>query len=186
MHHLEPYYDWRNLYVADEDELSPFYGREYSEFEFTTRIYNYLLHPQWDEFGSQTLFIKLLFCDYDLGFCVIEMIGEWNDALYNDIMYFKRNVIEILIENGVTKFILVGENVLNFHASDDCYYEEWFDEIEDGWIALLNFRDHVLEEFKCAQIDSYFLWSGKLEEIAWRTYRPLQLFRKIEAIMIGP
>ena len=181
MHHIEPYYEWRNLYISAEDDLSPFYGTEYSEFEFTNRIYNHLIHPQWDDFGSNTLFIKLLFCDYQEGYIFIELIGEWNDLLHNDIMFLKRNIIEILMENGVNKFILIGENILNMHCSDDCYYEEWFEEIEDGWVALLNFREHVLLEMKSANIDSYFLWGGQLEEIAWRTFRPPQLYEKIKS-----
>ena len=32
---IEPYYNWRHLYAAEEDKLSPFYGRTYSEFEFS-------------------------------------------------------------------------------------------------------------------------------------------------------
>jgi hypothetical protein len=35
MHDIEPYYNWRYLYTAETDERSPFYGREYSEFEFS-------------------------------------------------------------------------------------------------------------------------------------------------------
>ena len=31
MHTIEPYWNWRNLYAAELDEQSPFYGREYSE-----------------------------------------------------------------------------------------------------------------------------------------------------------
>jgi len=31
---------------------------------------------------------------------------------------------------GDIQFILIGENVLNFHSSDDCYYEEWFQDVE--------------------------------------------------------
>jgi len=113
MHDIEPHYNWLDLYQASEDERSPFYGREYSEFECTGKVYNYLLHPQWDYIGSETLYVKLLFADYEKGFCIIEFIGEWNDCLYNDIMFLYRNVIEILLENGITKYILIGENVLN-------------------------------------------------------------------------
>ncbi len=58
MHDIEPYYNWRHIYVASEDPQSPFYGREYSEFEFENTIYNYMLHPQWDNIGSETLYIK--------------------------------------------------------------------------------------------------------------------------------
>ena len=147
MHAIEPHYNWRNLYVASEDSRSPFYQREYSEFEYTNRVYNFLLHPQWDYFTSNTLFIKIIFTDYVKGYCVIEMIGEWNDCIENDIMNLKMDVIETLIEEGIDKFILIGENVLNFHSSDDCYYEDWFDHLDNGWIVLINFHEHVLEEF---------------------------------------
>jgi len=30
MHEIEPFYSWKNLYDAASDELSPFFGREYS------------------------------------------------------------------------------------------------------------------------------------------------------------
>ena len=94
-------------------------------------------HPQWDGFGSSTLYIKILFVDYDEGCAIIEMIGEWNDCLHNDIMHLKREVIEDMQLEGIYRFILIGENVLNFHYSDDSYYDEWFDETADvdGWIA---------------------------------------------------
>ncbi|TNE99166.1 MAG: hypothetical protein EP322_03700, partial [Bacteroidetes bacterium] len=143
MHSVEPYYHWRNLYIADEDENSPFYGREYSEFEFQNRVYNYLIHPQWDHIGSNTLYIKILYVDYEDGYAIIEFIGEWNDAIENDIMTLKRDILDEMIPMGVSKFIFIGENVLNFHASDDCYYEECIDDLEDGWIALINFHEHV-------------------------------------------
>lgn len=183
MHTLEPHYNWRDYYIASEDPDSPFYLREYSEFEFSDKIYNHYIHPQWDQFGSQTLFLKILYASYEDGFAVIELMGEWNDLLYNDIMFLKRDVVEILMNNGVTKFILIGENVLNFHCSDDCYYEEWFDDVNeaDGWIALLNFREHVLDDFKMANIDSYFVLGGKLNETDWRTMNPDQLFDSVES-----
>jgi hypothetical protein len=177
---IEPYYNWRHLYIADEDERSPFYGREYSEFEYTHAIYNYVIHPQWDDIDSSTLFIKILFVDYDQGFAIIEMIGEWNDAINNDIMLLKRDIIEKIMQYGVNKFILIGENILNFHHSDDCYYEEWFDEVEDGWIAFLNFRKHVMDEFHQANIDYYIVSGGKLNDISWRTDTPQILFEKVE------
>lgn len=183
MHDIEPYYNWRHLYAAEEDERSPFYEREYSEFEFTNQVYNFLLHPQWDEFGSSTLFIKILFIDYNEGYAIIEMIGEWNDCINNDIMFLKRDIAERLMDMGVNKFIFIGENVLNFHASDDCYYEEWFDEVEEGWIALLNFREHVLQEFQNNNIDYYFVMGGKLNAQQWRTLSPLQLFEKVKSFV---
>ena len=183
MQDLEPFYNWRHIYIASEDDQSPFYGREYSEFEYTNVIYNYLIHPQWDDIDSPTLYIKILCVDYDQNFAIIELIGEWNDTINNDIMLLKRDIIELIMQYGVNKFILIGENVLNFHASDDCYYEEWFDEIEDGWIAFLNFRKHVLEEFQKANIDYYIVSGGQLNDIGWRTSTPSQLFEKVEQLV---
>jgi hypothetical protein len=180
---LEPYYRWRDLYRSEDDDLSPFFEREYSEFEYTHTIYNYAIHPQWDEFGSPTLYIKILFVDYDKTFAVLEMMGEWNDAITNDIMFLKRNVIEALVENGITKFILIGENVLNFHASDDSYYEEWFQDIEDGWIAAINFQEHVLEEFRKSNIDYYLNFGGELDNMIWRKFSPMQLYSQIQHTM---
>ncbi len=172
------------MYIASEDEHSPFYGREYSEFEFTHAVYNYLIHPQWDEMGSATLYLKALFVNYDIGFAIIELIGEWNDALYNDIMYLKRNIADQMIDKGINKFILIGENVFNFHASDDDYYQEWFDDVEDGWIAAINFRDHILREFKRAHLDYYLAFGGGFDRFNWRGFDPNQLFRLIDAQMM--
>jgi hypothetical protein len=183
MHYIEPYYSWRNLYIAAEDNQSPFFGREYSEFYFSNKIYNYYIHPQWDEFGSETLYLKVLYVDYMLGFAVIEFIGEWNDAINNDIMFLKRDVADIMVGQGINKFILVGENVLNFHASDDCYYEEWFQDVEDGWIVGINFQEHVIKEFSRNNIDYYIAFGGELDELPWRTYTPQQLYEKVEAVI---
>ena len=183
MHDLEPYWNWRHRYTAEEDERSPFHGKEYSEFYFTHAVYDHAIHPQWDDFGSNTLYLKILYADYDDGFVVIEFIGEWNDLLHNDIMFLKRDIVEVLMAQGINKFILVGENVLNFHSSDESYYEEWWDDVEDagGWIALLNFREHVLEDIQAANIDQYFLIGGRLNELDWRTQEPEELFERVEA-----
>jgi hypothetical protein len=181
MQDIEPFYNWRHIYIASEDELSPFFEREYSEFEYTNHIYDFALHPQWDDIGSETLFIKLLIADYEEGFAIIELIGEWNDCINNDIMYLKRDVIDVLLQEGINKFILIGENVLNFHASDDSYYEEWYEDLNDGWIAFLNFREHVLKEFEKNNIDYYILLGGKLNNVGWRTFNPAQLFNSVNS-----
>ena len=57
MHDLEPFYNWRNFYIASEDDRSPFHERVYSETHYTERIYNQVIHPQWDNMGSTTLFV---------------------------------------------------------------------------------------------------------------------------------
>ncbi len=107
MHDIEPYYHWRDDYNAAEDHRSPFFGRTYDAFYFTQKVYNYLIHPQWDSFGSQTLYLKILYADYDHQFVIIEMIGEWNDCLHNDIMYLKREIIDPLFREGIIHFIMI-------------------------------------------------------------------------------
>ena len=184
MHDIEPYYSWRHLYIADEDKRSPFYNRQYSEFEFSHAVYDHFIHPQWDGIGSTTLYIKILYTNYDQGLSIIELLGEWNDCLYNDIMFLKRNIIELLIEEGIQKFILIGENVLNFHASEDDYYQEWFDEIEEGWIVGINFREHVIREFENANLDYYIAFGGKFNAFNWRGYTPVKLFENINDLII--
>ena len=109
MHDIEPYYHWRHLYTAEADPRSIFFGRAYSEFEFSQTVYNYYIHPQWDEFGSKTLYLKILYADYDAKFAIIEFIGEWNDTIENDIMELKREVFDKLMAEGIIKFILIAE-----------------------------------------------------------------------------
>lgn len=186
MHDIEPYWNWRHRYTAEEDERSPFFGEEHSEFEFVHAVYDHVIHPQWDNFGSSTLYLKLIFTDYERGYAIIELIGEWNDLLHNDVMFLKRNFIEHLIMQGIHKFILIGENVLNFHTSDEEYYSEWFEEVNeaDGWIALLNFRTHVVEDFERANIDQYFLLGGQLNAFKWRTYEPEAVFEQVDKLVM--
>ena len=98
-------------------------------------------------------------------------------------MTFKREILDLMISQGLNKFILIGENVLNFHASDDCYYEEWFQDVEDGWIAGVNFREHVIEEFKSNHIDYYINFGGRLDDLNWRNLKPLQVFKNVEELL---
>lgn len=183
MHELEPFYNWQHLYIASEDEESPFYGTEYNEFQFSKTVYNYYIHPQWDDMGSETLYLKILFVDYEEKYAIIELIGEWNDAINNDIMLLKRDIVDELMFHHINKYILIGENVLNFHSSDDSYYEEWFEDIEDGWIACVNFRDHILKEFKQASLDYYLISGGELNDFEWRKFSPGQVFGNISKII---
>jgi len=180
MQEIEPFYSWRGLYDSAEDPASPFHGREYSEFEYSATIYNHYIHPQWDFFGSETLYLKVLYADYDQSFAIIEFLGEWNDAVSNDIMFLKRDIIDEMIQEGITNYILIGENVLNLHAESEDYYEEWFDDIEDGWIVGLNFREHVVDEFNRYGIDQYILFGGRFDDIHWRKLTPNALFELID------
>jgi hypothetical protein len=179
MHDIEPFYNWRHLYVSEDDERSPFFGRVYSEFEYSQTIYNYYIHPQWDEFGSRTLYMKVLLADYDEHYVVMELIGEWNDAIENDIMNIKRDVADKFLSNGIFKFILIAENVLNFHSGDKDYYEEWYEETKEqnGWVACLNMPEQTQYDFKRGRLDRYV---ELIELDNWRTYKPFHLFKKVD------
>lgn len=183
MHDIEPYYGWRVKYDSSEDENSPFFGKEYNEFMFTDKIYNYFIHPQWDNFGADTLYMKLLFVDYDDGYAIIELIGEWNDCLHNDVMFLKRDIIDRLLNQGISKFVIIMENVLNFHGDDDSYYEEWHEDVKDenGWICFVNMLEHVKEEAESTGLQYYVNLGGTFDDIAWRNKEPQLLIFQIES-----
>ncbi len=180
MQDIEPFYNWRHIYISEEDRRSPFFGRTYSEFEFTQVVYNYYIHPQWDDFGSRTLYLKVLMADYDERYLVMELIGEWNDAIENDIMELKREVLEKFMKEGINKIILAGENVLNFHSGGTEYYEELHEELAEsmGWLVCLNLPEQTQYDFKQARLSRYI---GFAELPQWRTYKPFHLFRTIDA-----
>jgi len=183
MHEIEPYYHWLNLYDSSEDENSPFYGKKYDYDLYTEAIYNYFIDPAWDNMGSETLYIKILYVSYKKRYCILEFIGEWNDAINNDVMFLKRNIVDHFNLYGINKYILIGEHVFNFHGSDDCYYEEWFEDMEDGWIAALNFRNFIHEEWKKYNLDFYINFGGTLEIDNWRTFSPSLLFKKVAGLI---
>jgi len=182
MHKIEPFYNWRHLYLAEEDENSPFFGKEHSEFQFTQTVYNYYVHPQWDEFGSSNLYLKVLFVDYEKHYAIIELIGEWNDAVENDIMILKRNLVDLMMPKGIKKYIFIAENVLSFYADDESYYEEWYEELEGkGWVAILNLPEHSMEEFLSTRIQDYLHFST-LDN--WRTLKPEYCFSIIDNMLL--
>jgi hypothetical protein len=182
MQDIEPFYNWRHIYSAEDDPQSPFYKRTYSEFEYSQTVYNFYIHPQWDDFGSRTLYMKILYADYELHFAVIELLGEWNDAIENDIMTLRRNITDFLYRSGIFKFILITENVLNFHSSDDSYYEEWNEQTEDdhGWKVILNMPVQSKHDFVKARLTNYI---EIMELPQWRTMRPDVLFQVIDEEM---
>ena len=183
MQDIEPYYNWRHLYIAEEDPLSPFYRRTYSEFEFSNTVYNYYIHPQWDEFGSRTLYMKILFVDYEQNFAIIELLGEWNDAIENDIMTLRRDITDIMFARGINKFILIAENVLNFHSSDDTYYQDWHEQLEDkgGWVVILDMPKQSQYDFVQARLHYYL---ELMDFPQWRTLKPELVFEQIDDKMI--
>lgn len=183
MHDIEPYYNWLKYYDPANDERSPFYGKQYNYDVYSENIYGYYIDPSWDYMGSETLYVKVLFVDYTTGFAVIEFLGEWNDAINNDIMHLKRNVLETMIQEGINKFILIGENILNFHGSDDCYYEEWFEDVEDGWIAAVSFPDFIQEEFRKYHLDCFINMGGTLQLDRWRTMTPYSFYDLVSKLI---
>jgi MFS superfamily sulfate permease-like transporter len=121
----------------------------------------------------------VLLADYEEHYAIIELIGEWNDAIENDIMELKREIIDRLTKLKITKFILITENVLNFHSSDKEYYQEWFEEVteENGWIVALNMPEATQQDFRKKKLNYYI----ELMEISdWRIYKPYHLFKKID------
>lgn len=183
MYEIEPYYNWHKYYDSSEDDRSPFFGKVYNHDVYSETIYGYYIDPAWDNFGSETLYLKILYVDYDIGYAIIELIGEWNDTLNNDIMTLKRNVLELMMNEGINKFILIGENILNFHGSDDSYYEEWYEEVEDGWIAAVNFPEFVQRELQRYRLDQYINMGGTLQVDNWRTLKPSMFFDVINGFI---
>lgn len=184
MHTIEPYYRWLTYYDSSVDEYSPFYGTEYNYDMYSNTIYGYYIDPAWDFMGSETLYVKILYVHYEAGFAVLEFIGEWNDAINNDVMHLKRNIIDHMVYKGINKFVLIGENILNFHGSDDCYYEEWFEDVEDGWIAAVNFRDFVLDEWRQYNVDNYVNAGGSLNIDNWRTMKPQAFCQLVDGLIV--
>lgn len=185
MHDIEPHFHWRDHYIAAEDKRSPFYRQQYNEFQYTQKVYNYFIHPQWDNIGSSTLYAKVLFLDYEEGYAILELIGEWNDCLHNDIEALKRNLIDVMIKQGITRYILICESVFNFHADTDEYYEEWWDDVkeEDGWICLLNTEKHVYEEIRDQRLDHYIHVGPHFNDVIWRPRRPELVYLAVNLLV---
>lgn len=182
MHDIEPFYNWQKYYNANEDKLSPFFEKENTgRYEHT--VYEYYIHPDWEDLGSETLYCKVLMVNYTIGYAVIELFGEWNDALHNDVMYLKRYLIDKMTRYNISKFIIIGENIFQFHGGDTDYYEEWLDDTDDGWITIIGFRDFIISEFKRYGINAFFNYGGQLDLENWRAFKPDLLFQFIDNIL---
>jgi hypothetical protein len=183
MQDIEPFYNWLKYYDSSQDERSPFYGKEYNYDLYQNTIYGFFIDPGWDSVESETLYLKILYADYEEGFVIIELLGEWNDTLHNDIMSLKRNCIDLLLAEGIHHFILIGENLMNFHGSDDAYYEEWSAEAEEGWIAAVSFPDFIRTEFRKYRIDQFIHMDGTLQIDAWRTLHPVRFYELVRTLI---
>lgn len=69
---------------------------------------------------------------------------------------------------------------MNFHGSDDCYYEEWKDDVEDGAIYFINLLPHVYDEMKSMHIQNYVVFQKKNDQINWRKMNPMSLLEYLE------
>jgi hypothetical protein len=184
MHLIEPHHGWRKYYISEADRKSPFYGQVYGS-QYVNEVYGYYIHPDWDEIGSPTLYIKVLMADYKLHYCVVELIGELNDALHNDAMWLKRQLVDKLYKQGIHKYILIGENLFQFHGGDSDYYEEWYEDLDDhdGWIAAIGFKDFIQTELRRYRIDHYLHMGGTLDIDNWRTQHPNVLHQFVDAMV---
>jgi MFS superfamily sulfate permease-like transporter len=98
-------------------------------------------------------------------------------------MTLKRDVIDKLISEGITKFILIAENVLNFHSSDASYYEEWIEDIQEsgGWVVMLDLPAQSQYDFRKTHINRYV---ELMDYPGWRTAQPNHLFAAIDNILL--
>jgi hypothetical protein len=94
-------------------------------------------------------------------------------------MQLKRSVIDPMMAKKIYKFILITENVLNFHSSEVDYYEEWYEDIKDegGWIVFVNMPTQTQYDFHGSHIDRYIRF---IDSPGWRTYQPQDFFQSID------
>jgi MFS superfamily sulfate permease-like transporter len=98
-------------------------------------------------------------------------------------MTLRRDVTDLLQKQGINKFILIAENVLNFHSSDDSYYEEWQESVADegGWVVIVDMPIQSQYDFKKARLTNYV---ALLDLPQWRTLKPELVFSQIDDWMI--
>jgi hypothetical protein len=183
MHQFEPFFGWLDFYSHESDPLSPFHEVEHNQFFFDRQVYDYLAHPLWDTIGSEGLLVKILFADYEEGYAVIELFGVWNDLLQNDWRLLVENCLEILRMEGIQRFVFIGENILNIYLDADDYYQAFQEELEEGWMAFIGIREHVIQELERYGIGQYFFWSPALTELRWRKLKPPQIVALVEESM---
>lgn len=178
---IEPYYGWLHQYSHDTDERSPFHDVEHNLFAYDRAIYTFPAHPLWDSIGSENLLVKILYADYDSGYAILELLGEWNDLHENDFRLLYDNCLAVMATEGIERFILIAENVFNVWLDQDDYYDALAEELgAEGWLCLLRARPHVKQEFEQYGISRYFYWSQELDDIAWRKTKPQQLYQLVQ------
>jgi len=81
------------------------------------------------------------------------------------------------------EFILIAENVLNFHFDIDDYYAEWLEDVEEGWICVLNLQEHVQDEFFNHKLHYYLNFGDELNNMNWRTQKAPDVFQEVNHIL---
>ena len=97
-------------------------------------------------------------------------------------MYLKKEIVEKLNKHYIYKFVVFCDNVLNYHGDEDCYYEEWWDDIKDdrGWVCLVNTFDHVSSEMSKYRLHYYINYGPLFNDMNWRTQKPAYLVDILE------
>jgi hypothetical protein len=110
------------------------------------------------------------------------MIGEWNDAIENDIMALKRDIIDVMMSNGINKFILIAEMCSIFTVATKTITRNGYEENEEsgGWVVVLNMSEAAQYDFQRRQLNR-FIELINLPD--WRIYKPYHLFKKIESTL---
>jgi hypothetical protein len=62
----------------------------------------------------------------------------------------------------INRYIFIGDNIFNFHDSDDCIYQEWIDEVEDNWFVFVTLEESHAKERRKYIVFNFFLY---LDEI---------------------
>jgi hypothetical protein len=178
---IVPFGGWLHWYNPVADSHSPFQPPGEDE----RYIYTFRAHPAWDSIDSESLLLKILYADYSNGYAVIELLGEWNDLFENDFRLLVQNCLEVLEQAGITRFVLICENVFQAYFQDTEYYEAFQDVLmeNEGWIFLLRIRNDVLQELNRYGLDQYFYWSEELQYIAWRKLHPAKLFQLVNRVV---
>ncbi|MBX3101122.1 MAG: hypothetical protein KF690_01280 [Bacteroidetes bacterium] len=185
--HLEPFDGWLFIYSHDQDERSPFHEVEHNLFAYDRRIYTFDAHPLWDNIESESLLVKILYAQYDEGYAILELLGEWNDLHENDFRLLWDNCLHPLVTEGIYRFILICENVFNIYPDADDYYQNAQEELAEGegWLCLLRARPQVLEELEAYGIGQYFFYSPLLESLRWRKLKPWQVYAQVRDQLEG-
>ena len=87
----------------------------------------------------------------------------------------------------VWKMILMGNSPYKPGDNHPPSIEEWYEDIreEGGWIAFINFRDHVLKEMKQVHLQNFVLCGEQFSDVNWRSVKPFHFHHLVESRMLS-